>query len=62
MIEILHYGHRKYEKYCLNCGCHFTYELDDLEDFKIRCPFCLYENQNTEDDGIDDRESVEDEV
>ena len=39
-IEIIKQGQTKFTKICPDCGCEFTYELDDLVGNIINCPCC----------------------
>ena len=41
MIEILKPGQTKFTATCNNCGCEFTYELEDVDiDKSVLCPCC----------------------
>ena len=41
MIEIIKQGQTKFTAYCSQCGCEFTYELEDLDAAEcIKCPCC----------------------
>ena len=40
-IEIIKQGQTKFTAYCSQCGCKFTYELEDLNAAEcIECPCC----------------------
>ena len=41
MIEIIKQGQTKFSAYCSQCGCEFTYELEDLDSTEcVKCPCC----------------------
>lgn len=40
MIEVIKHGKKKFTATCSNCGCEFTYEVEDIHDGKIICPDC----------------------
>lgn len=40
MIEVIKHGKTKFTATCANCGCEFTYEVEDIVDGKIACPDC----------------------
>lgn len=42
MIEVIKHGTKKFTATCANCGCEFTYEVEDIHDGKITCPDCGY--------------------
>ena len=39
-IEILKQGQTKFTVTCANCGCEFTYELEDIVGSVVICPCC----------------------
>ena len=43
MKRILENGYNEYKRVCDNCGCIFTYELEDIDSNSIQCPYCDYE-------------------
>lgn len=40
MINIIKHGDKIFATECNNCGCEFTYELDDVIGNVVYCPEC----------------------
>lgn len=44
MIKVIKHGKKKFKAICANCGCEFTYELDDMRPLGctncVDCPDC----------------------
>lgn len=40
MITVFKHGKTEFKKTCDNCGCEFSYEVEDVVDGKIACPDC----------------------
>ena len=40
MKEIIKPGEDRFITKCDNCGCEFAYELEDIEDDEVECPYC----------------------
>ena len=46
MKKVLTHGYDKFQNNCKRCGCHFVYELSDVEYHYIECPECSYPNRH----------------
>lgn len=40
MIEVIKHGKKKFTATCTNCGCEFTYEVEDIKLGSVTCPDC----------------------
>lgn len=40
MKQIIEHGYKKYTTICKNCNCHFSYEIEDVEQGSVSCPDC----------------------
>lgn len=41
MIKVIKHGYKKYHTTCLNCQCHFSYEIEDVKSKgEVQCPDC----------------------
>lgn len=40
MIEVIKHGKKKFRAVCSNCGCEFTYEVEDIKLGSVTCPDC----------------------
>ena len=53
-IKITKSGRKTFDAACPQCGCEFTYELEDVHLFGVTCPECgwnfLHPNQRDKDD------------
>lgn len=46
MKKVLRHGYDKFNAECEKCGCHFAYELSDIEHHYIECPECSYPHRH----------------